>query len=278
MSGRRDVLGRGLRACLAPFLVIGVAACTTASTPSPSSVRPPAGLPALQVVIADAVPPYAWSEGDRFVGLEVDFANELAAALGRPIRFEAVDFGEVFGRVVDGRADLAMAGLTVTPAREVQMAFSEPYVHSGFLALVRREDADRYPTPESVASRAQAIGVVKGTTGERWANQRVRSSAIMTYPTAEAAVDELRTRRIDAIVHDAPVLIWFASRDEANLAPVMQLIGDEPLAWAMPRTDDALRQQVNAVLARWRSDGTRDRILARWLPYWQRLESAERAR
>ena len=44
------------------------------------------------------------------------------------------------------------------------------------------------------------------------------------------------------------------------------------------KDDDALRQQVNAVLARWRTDGTRDRILARWLPYWQRLESAERSR
>src|SRR4030095_15588841 len=136
---------------------------------------------------------------------------------------------------------------------EVQMAFSEPYVHSGFLALVRREDANRYPTPESGASGAQAIGGVKGTTGERWVNQHVQSSSIMTYPTAQAAVDELRTRRIDAIIHDAPVLIWFASRDEANLAPTLRLIGDEPLAWAMPRGDDALRQQVNAVLARWRT-------------------------
>jgi len=273
---KRQVIDRGLRACLGVLLAAVVAGCTTAAAPSPSSVRPPAGAPALRVVIADAVPPYAWPEGDRFVGLEVDFANELAAALGRPIRFEAVDFGEVFGRVVDGRADLAMAGLTVTPAREVQMAFSEPYVHSGFLALVRREDANRYPTPESVLSAAQTIGVVQGTTGERWVNQRV--SSVLSYPTAQAAVDELRTRRIDAIIHDAPVLIWFASRDEANLAPVLHLIGDEPLAWAMPRGDDALLQQVNAVLARWRSDGTRDRILARWLPYWQRLESAERSR
>ena len=275
MSARRATLGRGLQACLGLLLVALVAACT-ATTPSPSSVRPPAGAPALRVVIAAAVPPYSWAEEDRFVGLEVDFANALATALGRPIRFEAVDFGEVFGRVVDGRADLAMAGLTVTPGREVQMAFAEPYVHSGFIALVRREDANRYPTPESVLSGAQTIGVVQGTTGERWVNQRVAS--VKSYPTAQAAVDELGTRRIDAIIHDAPVLIWFASRDEANLAPVLHLIGDEPLAWAMSRGDDALLQQVNAVLARWRSDGTRDRILARWLPYWKRLESAERSR
>jgi ABC-type amino acid transport substrate-binding protein len=36
---------------------------------------------------------------------------------------------------------------------------------------------------------------------------------------------------------------------------------------------EALRSAVNEVLARWRRDGTRDRILARWLHYWQRLEA-----
>jgi ABC-type amino acid transport substrate-binding protein len=278
MRARRGSSGCGLQTWLGLTLAVVVAGCTTASAPSPSSIRPPAGAPALRVVIADAVPPYAWAEGDRYVGLEVDFANALASALGRSIRFEAVDFGDVLPTVADGRADIAMAGLTVTRAREVQVAFSDPYVRSGLLALVRREDAARYPTPLSVVDGGQAIGVVGGTTGEAFVKQRVHSSAIMPYPTARAAVDELGTRRIDAVVHDAPVLLWFASRDEANMAPILTLIGDEPLAWAMPRGDDTLQQQVNAVLARWRSDGTRERILARWLPYWQRLESAERSR
>ena len=120
--------------------------------------------------------------------------------------------------------------------------------------------------------------MIQGTTGERVVNERVPSSDLRAYPTALAAVDELRTRRIDAFGHDAPVVTWFASRDEANIAPILRLLGDEPLAWGMRLGDDELRTQVNAVLARWRSDGTRDRILARWLPYWQRLESAERAR
>jgi len=275
---RRHGVERGVRACFGVLLAAVVAGCTTASAPSPSSVRPPAGAPALRVVIADAVPPYTWAEGDRFVGLEVDFANELAGALGRAIRFEAVDFHDVLRTISDGRADIAMAGLTVTAAREIQVAFSEPYIRSGLLALVRREDVGRYPTPLSVVDGGQAIGVVANTTGEAFVKQRVQSAAILAYPTARAAVDELRTRRVDAVVHDAPVLLWFASRDEANVAPILKLIGDEPLAWAMPRGDDALKQQVDAVLARWRADGTRDRILARWLPYWQRLESAERSR
>jgi ABC-type amino acid transport substrate-binding protein len=249
--------------------VLFAAACMRSGATSPPAPR-------LRVVVPVASPPYAFDDGGQMVGLEIDFAAELAAALGRRLVVRGAEFGDVIAAIMNGEADLAMAGLTVTRAREAQMAFAEPYLRSGLLALVRREDAGQYPTPESVVRRGHAIGVVRGTTGERAVNERVQSSEVMAYPTALAAIDELRTRRIDAFVHDAPVAIWFASRDEANIAPILRLLGDEPLAWGMRLGDDALRTQVNAVLARWRSDGTRDRILARWLPYWQRLEAAER--
>jgi ABC-type amino acid transport substrate-binding protein len=255
-------------------LAVVVAALLAAACMRSGATRPSA--PRLRVVVPVASPPYAFDDGGQMVGLEIDFAAELAAALGRRLVVRGAEFGDVIPAIMNGEADLAMAGLTVTRAREAQMAFAEPYLRSGLLALVRREDAGRYPTPESVVRRGHAIGVVRGTTGERAVNERVQSSEVMAYPTALAAIDELRTRRIDAFVHDAPVAIWFASRDEANIAPILRLLGDEPLAWGMRLGDDTLRAQVNAVLARWRSDGTRDRILARWLPYWQRLEAAER--
>jgi len=263
------MVDRGPMARIGLVLVAAVAvAC--------GQTRVPPAAPPLRVVVPVEAPPYAFAEAGRLVGLEVDFAGEMAAALGRPLDLRALEFGDLFSTLAAGRADMVMAGLTITPAREVQMAFSDPYLRSGLMALVRREDAGIYPTPQSVVRRGQAIGVVQGTTGERVVNERVQSSAVPVYPTAPAAVGELRTRRIDAVVHDAPVVIWFASRDEANLAPILRLLNDEPLGWGMRRGDDALRERVNAVLARWRSDGTRDRILARWLPYWQRLEAAER--
>jgi len=270
MTTRHRSAARGSVARLGLVVValVVVACMRSGATRSPAAP--------LRVVVPVASPPYAFDDGGQMVGLEIDFAAELAAALGRRLKIQGAEFGDVIPSIMAGSADLAMAGLTVTPARQAQMAFSEPYLRSGLLALVRREDIALYTTPLSVVDRGHPIGVVRGTTGERFLRERSPSSSIAAYPTALAAVDELRTRRIDAFLHDAPVAIWFASRDEANFAPILQLIGDEPLAWGMRLGDEELRRQVNAVLARWRSDGTRDRILARWLPYWQRLEAAER--
>ena len=268
------MLGSKTRAALILGLAgLLVAACNPVQR-QPAPPRTPAASP-LRVAVPPDAPPYAFRQGNQLAGLEVDFARELAAALGRPLELLPVDFADLIPTLLAGRADLVMAGMTITPAREVRIVFSDPYLRSGLVAVMRREDAGRYPTSRSVLAVTSAIGVVTGTTGERFVREHAQRASTLVYPTALAAVDELRQRRVDVVVHDAPVGIWFVSSDEANLAVLLKPLNEEQLAWGMRQSDEALRSAVNGALARWRTDGTRRRILARWIPYWQRLEQAK---
>ncbi|HLY38312.1 MAG TPA: ABC transporter substrate-binding protein [Candidatus Binatia bacterium] len=263
------MIGRSLRVGLI-LAAIGLAACASRQPAPPKPAR------ALRVAVPTSSPPYAFQQGSS--GLEVDFARELAPALGRELVLVPVEFTDLISTLRRGQADVVMAGMTITPAREVQVAFSAPYLRSGLVAVMRREDAQRYKSAASVLGTRGGVGVVAGTTGERFVRERIRLGSISVYPTAGAAMGELRQGRIDLVVHDAPVGLWFVSRDEANLAALVAPLDDEQLGWAFRRDDDALRAEVDRVLARWRADGTRERIVGRWLPYWQRLESAERPR
>jgi polar amino acid transport system substrate-binding protein len=168
---------------------------------------------------------------------------------------------------------MVMSGMTITRARQVQIAFSDPYLRSGLLAVMRREDAPRFKTVASIRATVEPIGVIAGTTGEAFVRQNIPAAPVLVYPTIRAAIDELRQRRVRLLVHDAPVAIWYTGGDEANLSVLLALLDDEKLGWGVARDDEALRSDVDGVLARWRSDGTRDRILERWIHYWQRLES-----
>jgi len=263
-----------MRAALALCLaVLTLAGCTTRQQVAPAPRPQP-----LHVAVPRNVPPYAFWQGGKLAGLEIDFAHELAAALGRSLDLVETDFDDIIPPVRARRVDMAMAGLTITPARQVQIAFSDPFLRSGLLALMRREDVPRYKTVANVLGSREPIGVVSGTTAERFVRERAPNAGVLVYPTARAAVNELRQRRVTFVVHDAPVAVWFASADEANLGVLLELLDQEELGWGLARDDDALRSAVNGVLARWRTDGTRDRILARWLPYWQRLEAAPAGR
>lgn len=233
----------------------------------------------LRVGVATEVPPYAFRQrGGQVSGLEVDFARALAEALGRPLELVEARFEDQIPVLLGRRSDIIMAGMTITRARQVTIAFSDPYLRSGLGALVRRTEEARYPGPAAVLASPGPIGVVSGTTGERWVRERMPAANILGYAAPGDALVELVQRRVDIVIHDAPVILWLGSQREADVAPVLALLNDEPLGWGMRRDDPALVAAVNDVLARWNADGTRDAILSRWLPYWSRLEQAPRGR
>jgi ABC-type amino acid transport substrate-binding protein len=171
-----------------------------------------------------------------------------------------------------GETDVIMSGLTVTRAREATMAFTRPYLRSGLFALVRRAEVGRYPSREALLRSSARFGVLGGTTGERFVREQPQQIAVSVYATTTAATLELLQRRIDVFVHGAPTVGWLASQDEARLAPILVKLNDEPLAWGVRRDDEALRSALDEALARMEADGTRARLLDRWVPYWRRLE------
>jgi polar amino acid transport system substrate-binding protein len=246
--------------------IVGLAACAQRG-PATSAPR------ALRVAVPGDTPPYAFRQEGQLVGLEIDFARELATALGRSLEILEFDWRDLIPAVRSGRADLIMAGMTITPARQVLVAFSDPYLRSGLLAVTRREEASRFKNAKSVLSTTEPIGIVEGTTADRFVRERAPSASVSAYPSVVSAMRELRQRRVTLVVHDAPVVIWFAAGDEANLAALLDPLNQEDLGWGVRQDDQALRADVNGALARWRTDGTRERILARWIPYWERLES-----
>lgn len=245
------------------------AGCAGTRAPAPPASRAPAKT-LVAGVVAD-VPPYGWVQESTPTGMEVDFAGRLGSALGRPVRVLAMPFDELFAALEAGRVDIVMGGLTVTRARQARMAFSQPYLRGGLLAAMRRQERDRYATPAS-ALAAEAIGVVTGTTGAAWVEGQVDSYRVKDYRRPRDAMNELRQRRVDVVVHDAPVMVWFVSGHD-DLAVLPKLLTREDLAWAMRYDEAELRQAVDATLARWRSDGTLDAVIARWLPYWSQVRA-----
>jgi ABC-type amino acid transport substrate-binding protein len=218
------------------------------------------------------MPPFTARQGTQLVGIEVDFARELAQALGRPLVLVDLPRGEQIPALLAGRIDIAMAALDAGAPSLAQVALSRPYLRSGLLLLVRRADVRRYPTAARVLACRARIGVVVGTSGEDFVAARC-PAALVPYPTAHDAVSDLGDERIDALVAAAPVVAWFAAANEAELAPILDPLTTAALAWAMRPEDSALRSAVDAALARWAQDGTRQRILTHWMPYWRRLEA-----
>ena len=74
-----------------------------------------------------AFPPYEYKDGDKIVGIDAEIAEAIAAKLGMKLEIMDVDFDVVLTGVSDGKYDMGMAGITVTPDRQINMDFSKSY-------------------------------------------------------------------------------------------------------------------------------------------------------
>jgi len=253
---RRSTIIAGL---VAVVLAVLGAAC---SPPRPARVvaRP---VP-LRVGITPDAAPYVFWDRDHYAGIEVELAHRLAEALGRPLALVPVAWDEQIPVLLAGHTDVIMSGMSITPKRASRVAFGDPYLETSLQGVVRREDARKYPTPDALLQTSPRIGVKKGTTGEAFVRQRRPDENIVVYRRSRDAINELRGYRIDVYVGDAPVIEAAIADHPGDLVAYPRAVGRQSLAWAFRPDEQDLRLDANAVLARWRVDGTLQDVLTNW--------------
>jgi ABC-type amino acid transport substrate-binding protein len=237
-------------------------------TPAKRTEPPPGTV--LRVGVTPTYPPIVFKQAGRISGVEADLAVLLGTRLGRTVQFVEVDWVQQIDALLAGKTDIIMSGMSITEARRIRVAFSEPYFEGGLMAAVRAEDARRYPSREALLGTSASVGVIEGTTGDVFVQRNFPNARRVALSRASDGALGLRHRSIDVFVHDAPAIAWLVSANEADLAGIRQYLNREPLGWAVRRTDTELLAQVNAALAGWKADGTLAGILGRWLPYFSR--------
>ena len=88
-------------------------------------------------------PPYEFYQGGEISGIDVDIAKAIADKLGRVLVIEDMEFDSIINAVSSGKADIGLAGFTVTDERKKQINFSEPYTTSKQVVIVRDDEAIR---------------------------------------------------------------------------------------------------------------------------------------
>ena len=257
---------------LIAFLFAGCAAPPVGENYSLSSA--PKSQNELRVGVSPDYPPVIFRQNENIVGIEADLAWKLGEALNRPVRFVVLNWEDEIEALLNDRIDIIMSGMSITKAREVRIAFTEPYLKSGLLAAFRAEDTKKYTTKDSFLNGFVAVGAVKGTTGEAFMQRDFTKAMRKTFfPKAKDGAYELKRRSIDIFVNDAPSIIWIVSENEADIAALWEPLTEEYLAWGVRKEDQELLMDVNSILKQWKLDGTLNEVLRKWLPegYFKRI-------
>lgn len=225
----------------------------------------------LRVGITPDAPPLIYKQNGTITGLEADMAVKLAGHLNKTVIFVEVPWMEQISALLDNRTDIIMSGMSITAARQVEIAFSKPYFKSGQVILTKKLHNANFITTQG-AVLAQSItwrmGVVKGTTGEFLVRDKnIGFKSIRTYDDQEKALSALMAGRIDVFINDAPTALTLAARHRSKgITPLPVMLGEEYLAWGLRKNDTDLIEAVNTFIDQIGQDGTLGATVKQWIP------------
>ena len=95
-----------------------------------------------QLVVATnaAFEPIEYMKGDKYYGVDMEIAQLLAEYLGKELVISNMDFEAVCLSVGQGKADIAMAGLTIKEDRKQYVNFSDKYYDAAQMIIVKASD------------------------------------------------------------------------------------------------------------------------------------------
>ena len=242
-----------------------IAGCASAPAPAPVAADPTV----LRVGVSANTPPMVFKEGGQIVGVERDLAEALGRELGRRVVFVEEKFENLIDSLCENRIDIIMSSMSITPARSHRLAFTEPYLRVGQLALTR--SADRYSYLMNLTAYAKhGIGVKPATTADLLVQQEFPQVKRRYYRDGQAAAEALAKQDIDLFIGDAPFIWYLAGLYETKGVVVTPMVlSQEDLAWGLRRSDTALLEAANRLLQKARASGELNRVFSKWMPGFQ---------
>lgn len=94
---------------------------------------------ALVMATNAAFEPYEYYEGNAVVGIDVDMAQAICDVLGYELKIEDMEFDAIINAVQSGKADIGVAGMTVTEDRLKNIDFTDSYTTATQVIIVRKK-------------------------------------------------------------------------------------------------------------------------------------------
>ncbi len=206
-------------------------------------------------------PPYEMTTDNGTIeGIDVETAQAIADKLGLELQVDDMDFDAALLSVQQGKADIAMAGITVTDERKAVMAFSDSYA-TGIQSIIVPEGSD-IASADDLAGKK--IGTQRGTTGYLYCSDDFGEDAVVAYDNGLTAVQALNNGQVDAVVIDnEPAKAYVESNPGLKILDTSY--AEEDYAIGMNKDNTALLDAVNAALEELKADGTLQSIVDKYI-------------
>ena len=208
-------------------------------------------------------PPFEFRKDGELVGLDIDLINEIASRMDLETDIVDTSFDTIFTQLAGGRFDVVVAASTITPEREKEVNFSDPYYTNQQSVTVNTDETPDIAALEDLGE-GDVIGVQNGTTGKTYAEENAPEGVeIRAFPEGPDTYTALEAGQVVAVVHDEPTALAEIA-ERPGLEIVETIDTNEDYGIAVDPSNEALLEEVNKHLADIIEDGTYEEIYSRY--------------
>ena len=208
-----------------------------------------------------AFPPYEMTtDSGEFEGIDIETAQAIADKLGLELQIDDMDFDAALLAVQQGKADMVMAGVTVTDERQNVMDFTDSYA-TGIQSIIVKEDSDIASVDDLAGKK---IGTQRGTTGYLYCSDDFGDENVVAYDNGLTAVQMLNNGQVDCVVIDnAPAKEFIAANPGLKLLDTAYV--EESYAIGVGKGNTELKDAINTALEELKADGTLQAIVDQYI-------------
>jgi len=221
------------------------------------------------VVTENAYPPLQFlDKSGAAVGWEYDAMAEIAKRINITVKYENTSWDAMIPAVSEGQFDLGMTGITIKDERKEKVDFSEPYMRSEMLMIVRGDEA-RFTDAASFAAIPELLVSAQPGTSPFYAaiynilDGNEENPRVIKFETFGAGLEALKSGDVDLTLSDSTAANGYVTASNGGLKIIGEPLASEDFGFIFPKGSE-LVAPINAAIASMKADGTMDALNQKW--------------
>ncbi len=215
--------------------------------------------------------PFEYLDNGTFKGIDIDFAKAYATSIGCELSVSDIDFDAIIPSIQTYKADIGIAGMTVTEARSKVVDFTESYYSASQVVIVKADSELAWLDTEELlkALEGKTIGCQIGTTGEAYITgsedmgfEGIKNAKSKGYKDGVLATKDLAAGNIDAVIIDSAPASLYVKEYPTCVVVEDVVLTEEEYAIAVAKGNDTLLSSLNTFIKESKENGVLDSIIS----------------
>lgn len=220
----------------------------------------------LRVGMSGGQPPFTVKSKDgSLIGYEVDLAKLLANAMGVKLTLVEMPFAELLGALGEGKVDVVMSGMTMTPERNLKAAFVGPYIVSGKSILTKDSTLAQADETGDINQEDLTLIALADSTSQKFVETLLPKATLVTTKDYDEGVQMILDDKATAMVADFPICALSVMRHgDKGLVTLAEPLTIEPIGIAISPGDSLMLNMVQNYLVALEAVGVLAELEAKW--------------